>query len=111
MKKKRSFHCQTCGCACEVYKKGKKHRVLVCPKCGVLATNPFSFGRTASGALLGAEIGSIVPGVGTAVGAGVGGVIGSLTGRKSKKQDSTERFVEHVSHRYGLGERVHDALR
>lgn len=38
--KKKLFHCEKCGNACEIYKKGKKHRVLVCPQCGVLATNP-----------------------------------------------------------------------
>jgi len=40
MTKKRQFHCQQCGHACDIYKKGKNHRVLVCPSCGVLATNP-----------------------------------------------------------------------
>ncbi len=40
MPKKHQFHCEKCGNPCEIYKKGKKHRVLVCPECGVLATNP-----------------------------------------------------------------------
>lgn len=39
-RKKRQFHCNQCSSPCEIYKKGKKHRVLVCPHCGVLATNP-----------------------------------------------------------------------
>jgi transcription elongation factor Elf1 len=39
-KKKRTFHCNDCGTPCTVYKKGKGHRILVCPKCGVLASNP-----------------------------------------------------------------------
>lgn len=39
-KKKHVFHCSECGSACEIYKKGKNHRVLICPKCGILATNP-----------------------------------------------------------------------
>ncbi len=39
-KKKHQFHCEKCGQPCEIYKKGKKHRVLVCPECGVIATNP-----------------------------------------------------------------------
>jgi len=40
MKKKKQFHYQQCGTPCDIYKKGKNHRVLVCPSCGVLATNP-----------------------------------------------------------------------
>ena len=43
MATKKQFHCQKCNSACTIYKKGKKHRVLVCPQCGVLATNPLSF--------------------------------------------------------------------
>jgi hypothetical protein len=50
MAKKKHFHCQKCNSPCEIYKKGKKHRVLVCPQCGVLATNPISFKGLASAA-------------------------------------------------------------
>ncbi len=39
-KKKHVFHCGVCESPCEIYKKGKSHRVLVCPKCGVIASNP-----------------------------------------------------------------------
>lgn len=39
-RKKGVFHCNMCNSPCEIYKKGKSHRVLVCPKCGILATNP-----------------------------------------------------------------------
>jgi hypothetical protein len=39
-KKKHTFHCGDCGSPCSIYKKGKGHRILVCPKCGVIATNP-----------------------------------------------------------------------
>ncbi len=38
--KKHQFHCSKCDAACEIYKKGKSHRILVCPNCGILATNP-----------------------------------------------------------------------
>ncbi len=38
-KKKHPFHCENCEAECIIYKKGKNHRVLVCPNCGVLATN------------------------------------------------------------------------
>ena len=48
-KAKHQFHCQYCGDPCEIYKKGKKHRVLVCPQCGVLATNPFSVRKALKG--------------------------------------------------------------
>ncbi len=47
MKRKHQFHCETCGSPCEIYKKGKKHRVLVCPKCGVIATNPLPLAAAA----------------------------------------------------------------
>jgi len=38
-KKKHAFHCEKCDSECMIYRKGRAHRVLVCPKCGVLATN------------------------------------------------------------------------
>jgi len=38
-KNKHAFHCEHCNSECMIYKKGKSHRVLVCPHCGVLATN------------------------------------------------------------------------
>jgi hypothetical protein len=38
-KKKHPFHCEKCNSECMIYKKGKGHRVFVCPECGVLATN------------------------------------------------------------------------
>jgi len=46
-KKRRQFHCQHCTAPCEIYRKGKAHRVLVCPNCGVLATNPTVVGKVA----------------------------------------------------------------
>jgi len=51
MKAKHQFHCQICASPCDIYKKGKAHRVLVCPSCGVLATNPGIFKKLAKGAL------------------------------------------------------------
>ena len=45
MAKRKSFCCQRCGLPCTIYKKGKGHRVLVCPTCGVLATNPISLDK------------------------------------------------------------------
>jgi len=37
-KKRQVFH--TCGAEVNVYRKGKKHRVFVCSRCGIIATNP-----------------------------------------------------------------------
>ena len=45
--KRKNFHCQNCGNECTIYKKGKAHRVLVCPECGVIATNPSVLGKVA----------------------------------------------------------------
>lgn len=63
MKKKRQFHCEKCGSPCEIYKKGKKHRVLVCPKCGVIATNPLPLMAGAL-ALKGVKAGASMLGIG-----------------------------------------------
>ena len=43
MKKKHPFRCEKCKSECMIYKKGKGHRVFVCPECGVLATNGLKF--------------------------------------------------------------------
>lgn len=48
--KKRAFHCEKCGNACTIYKKGKKHRVLVCSQCGVIASNPLPLALLAAAA-------------------------------------------------------------
>ena len=81
VRKKHPFHCEKCNAECMIYKKGRAHRVFVCPNCGVLATNgKLNLGRAGSGATLGATIGSVVPGLGTAVGGAVGGVAGAVSG-------------------------------
>lgn len=77
-RKKHQFHCQHCGSPCDIYKKGKGHRVLVCPHCGIIATNPGigaylkSFGREAkkagAGIVSGAQSGGISGAVGGALG-------------------------------------------
>jgi len=76
---------------CEIYRKGKMHRVLVCPACGVLATNPFSFSRALSGGSTGAAAGSLVAGVGAIPGAIGGAVIGGFSGKETK---NTKRIEE-----------------
>lgn len=73
MKKKHQFHCQHCNSPCEIYKKGKGHKVLVCPHCGVIATNPISF----KGALGAAA--SSIPLVGGLVSYGIENVGGKRT--------------------------------
>lgn len=88
MRKRRQFHCQKCGVPCEIYHKGRKHRILICPLCGVLATNPFSGSKAASGSTFGALLGSVVPGVGTAIGGAAGGLLGGLSGYLDKGQKS-----------------------
>ena len=79
MDKKRQFHCEKCGNPCTIYKKGKKHRVLVCPECGVIATNPLPLIAAAAPLALKA-----VKGVGAAVG---------LSSKKSKTTDETSRTI------------------
>jgi ribosomal protein S27E len=74
--KAKSFHCQKCGAPCTIYKKGKAHRVLVCPSCGVIATNP-----TVAGSILKAGA-SMIP--------VFGGVASSLIGdAQSRKANKT----------------------
>ncbi len=94
-RKKHQFHCNLCHSACEIYKKGRKHRVLVCPHCGVLATNP------GLGALIGGAVGSIIPGAGTAAGAALGGLaegaISHFTSRRREpaRVDSSNPSAPH----------------
>ena len=65
-----------CGSACTIYKEGRKHRVLVCPHCGVLATNP-----TLAGSIFKGVVGSI-----PVVGGVASEVIGNIQGRKAQKE-------------------------
>ncbi len=100
--KKRQFHCERCANPCTIYKKGKNHRVLVCPQCGVLATNPFSFGKSLKGALRGG-IGSIPVVGGAIVGAGEG-----FEGKKERAATTPLAACHRES--YSTEERVRDAL-
>ena len=61
-----------------IYKKGKAHRVLVCPKCGVLATNGL---LKTLGAIGGAVFGGPAGGV---AGYEAGGVAEGLFKKKEK---------------------------
>lgn len=94
MKQKRQFHCEKCGSPCEIYKKGKKHRVLVCPKCGVIATNPLPL------------IAGAIAGKALKAGASMLGIGGSKT-EKPQSQIIKNVYVDN----YSAEERVRDALR
>lgn len=87
---KKHIYCNRCGNVATWYKKGKK-RVLVCPKCGILAHNPIPW------SLIGGAVGSIVPGVGTAIGAGVGGILESMDTPKTEKKTQTGEKIHVVN--------------
>ena len=101
MGKKKGFHCHSCGLPCEIFKKGRKHKVLVCPKCGVLATNPISWAKAGEGAALGATLGSVVPGIGTGIGGAVGGIVGGVSGlfKKGSKRTAPKEVFDAQEHR------------
>ena len=85
MKKKHNFHCQHCSAECSIYKKSKNHRVLVCPNCGVLATNP-----TVAGNLLRIGAGFI-----PAVGGLASTAIGAIQDAKASKKAGISAHTEH----------------
>jgi hypothetical protein len=63
-KRKRIFHCERCGNPCTIYKKGKAHRVLVCPQHGVIATNPLPLAVAAVAGKAALKVGKKVLGKG-----------------------------------------------
>ncbi len=81
---------------CTIYKKGKGHRVLVCPSCGVLATNPISFKK-----VLGAGL-SMVP-AGNLINLGL-----EATGLMDEKKAQSPQSFPRES--YSTEEKVRDAL-
>jgi len=99
MAKKREFHCQQCNSVLTIYRKGKKHRVLVCPEHGVLATNPFSFGRAATGAATGGAVGTAVPVIGNIAGAVAGGLIGGFSGKEKSSPRAEGVSARPQTHR------------
>lgn len=91
MKKlKRTFHCERCGNPCTIYKKGKNHRVLVCPQHGVIATNP-------------------LPLLAMAAPAAISAVSGLLSKRETANVGTTGSACHHRES-YSAEERVRDAL-
>ena len=109
-RKKRQFHCERCGNPCTIYRKGKAHRVLVCPMHGVIATNPFSLKGALGGGLAGAAAGAPIAGVGAIPGAIGGAVIGGLTGGDDKPPTTPPPARSHAD-RFTTEERVAMALR
>jgi len=111
MAKKHPFMCQKCNSECKIYSKGKKHRVFVCPQCGVLATNPFSFKRSLEGAAVGAAAGAPFAGIGAAPGAIGGAILGGFSGSENTQTSHpTPTYAGH-RHSYSLEARYRDAMR
>lgn len=106
-KKDHHFYCEKCRSQCMIYRKGKHHRVLVCPHCGVLATNGI-LSTLAKGAL------KAIPGVGTAISLGETAydVYKEFKG-DSKPLTSPAPSIPHSIHRsnYPTHQRINDALR
>lgn len=113
VKGKHVFHCAKDNEPCTIYKKGKGHRVLVCPQCGVIATNPFSFSRLLKGGAGGAAMGAAGGPVGAAIGAGVGAVSSLFGGGESESTPTTPRHSYRSPPRvsFSTGERLALALR
>jgi ribosomal protein S27E len=107
-KTKHQFHCNHCGNPCTIYKKGKGHRVLVCPHCGILATNPTLAGTLLKGAV------SSIPVVGGIASSIVGAVQDSKTSPSKSAptvpivKDNKERFKykEYLMHEALYGGRA-----
>jgi len=97
---KGTFFCERCKAGCLIYKKGKGHRVLVCPNCGVLATNGLL-------SLAGGAIGSVLaPGAGTVVGSTLGTVAEGLFQGKSSPEGARYRVPSQAKFdyvKYALG--------
>lgn len=91
MKKKHVFHCAKCNSPTQIYKKGKGHRVLICPKCGILASNPLP--------LLAMAASSLIP-----------SVIDKFTGKKEVKAKTEGQRPFYPRESYSTEERVEDAL-
>lgn len=87
-KHKHQFHCQHCGSPCEIFKKGRAHRVLVCPHCGVLATNP-----TLAGSILRGAVGSI-----PVVGGALSGAVGHIQDKKDASRSQPPLTQISTSH-------------
>jgi len=105
---KHSFYCEKCNSPCLIYRKGKNHRVLVCPQCGVLATNGKAklagkIAKRAGKAILGE-----VPGASLVMeGLGLAGDIkkGLKTGNTGKGSE-VQRIITDSKDKANYGERT-----
>lgn len=99
MKKKRIINCGICGSPCTWYRKGKRHRLLICPNDGIIASNPLPLapllasaaGFIASKAGKKAVMGGVLTG-------GAALLTKKLFGGKKEQQDGTgeESEVRHI---------------
>jgi len=102
-KRKHQFHCQNCTSPCDIYKKGKNHRVLVCPNCGVLATNPKVgklLAKRGAKALLGE-----IPGA-SLIMEGVGAVSDIRKNKKGNETDLPRKIISDSLDKPNRGERT-----
>lgn len=91
--KKHLFHCEKCGIECTIYKKGKHHRVLICPQCGILATN----GKAQLLAKVAKRGLKAIPLLGTAL--EIGGIAKDIYDEtRPPKLDGHEPHYHHVRH-------------
>ena len=104
---KNTFYCENCDSACLIYKKGKSHRVLVCPKCGVLATNGKGVLKSVAKRATRGVIGEI-PGASLVMeGLGLAGDIkkGMKTSKTAQKAE-VQRIVTDSKDKPNQGERI-----
>ncbi len=97
-KRKHQFHCEKCGSPCEIYRKGKKHRVLVCPGCGVIATNPLPL-------MAAAAVGKVALRAGKKV-------LGHGEAKKEEEAAPRRQYITHDdADKYNQAEKIGLALR
>ncbi|MCX6497168.1 MAG: hypothetical protein NTU93_00025 [Arthrobacter sp.] len=86
MKKKGGIFCQHCKAQVQTFKKGK-HKLYVCPNCGILAFNP-----TLAGSILRAGVG-FIPGVGGIAST----IVGGIQEAKDRKREITQESLAQES--------------
>lgn len=65
-RKKKGFRCEKCNSEIQIYRRGKGHRLFVCPSCGILASNPLPLLAGALLAKKAVQVGSsLLGGIGT----------------------------------------------
>ncbi len=87
---------------CEIYKKGKGHRVLVCPECGIIARNPGFLGKVLK--RTGKAVLGEIPGA-SAVMEGIGLVKDLKGSQKSSSESRSQKIVTDSLDKPNKGER------